>query len=470
VDEELCLIPATELAGRYRRRELSPVEVTAAILDRIVALNDRFRAFITITDDFALAQAKAAEDAYLEGKVGPLTGIPISIKDLSPTKGIRTTRGSLLYEDWIPDFDSIFVERVRAAGAVFLGKTNTPEYGWKGESTNRLIGSSQNPWKIGRTPGGSSGGGAAAVAAGLGPIAQGSDGAGSIRIPCGFCGIFGFKPSHGFVPHFPPSSVGDVAHVGPMTRTVADAALLLSVVSGPDARDRYSWADNLDFTGVIKRPSVDGLRVAWSADLGYAPVEPEVAAIAAAAVENLRSLGATVVDAHPALSDPWPIVDTIWCAGMAALHRDNLDEVRGLIDPERLPIIERGFELSALELAANDGARLDYYQSWIDFMKDFDLFVSPTLPCTAFEAGSSFPASIDGRSMTYLSWTAFTYPFNLTGMPAATVPVGFDSEGLPVGLQLVGRWRDDATVLKAAAALEAAMPWAGKWPPIRPAM
>ena len=244
---ELCYLPALDLRDRYRRRELSPVEVTAAVLDRIDALQPRLNAFVTVTRDRALQQAQAAERAYRDGGAGPLAGIPLSLKDLVPTRGVRTTMGSLLQQDWVPDFDAPVAERLLGAGGVLLGKTNTPEYGWKGETSNRVSGTTHNPWRHGRTPGGSSGGAAAAVAAGLGPIAQGSDGAGSIRIPSSFSGIFGIKPSFGLVPQYPASAVELLSHVGPMTRTVRDAALMLGVMAGADPRDPHSWSQPCDY-------------------------------------------------------------------------------------------------------------------------------------------------------------------------------------------------------------------------------
>lgn len=464
--DELCFLSAIELRERYRRRELSPVEVTQAVLSRIERLNPRLTAFITVTPELALAQARAAEAAYAPGNTpGPLAGIPISIKDLTPTKGIRTTRGSLLYADWIPDEDPPFVERVYAAGAVMIGKTNTPEFGWKGDSGNRLVGPTHNPWRHGRTAGGSSGGAGAAVAAGLGPLAQGSDGAGSIRIPSSFCGIFGLKPSFGLVPQYPASVMGDLSHLGPMTRTVRDAALLLMVTAGADARDRLSWSSGIDYLAALDTVNLRGLRVAWSADLGYAPVEPVVRDTAAAAARRFAELGCQVEEAHPGLPDPWDIVDLIWASSSAGQHRDNLDQVRDRLDPGRLTVIERGLTIRGVDLAEARIRREDYYQGVRRFMERYDLLLTPTLPCTAFPAGADHPETIAGRPVSYLSWTPFTYPFNLTGQPAATVPCGFDADGLPIGLQIVGRWHEDVTVLAAAAAFEAIAPWAHLRPP-----
>ena len=461
--DDLCTLSALALRGRYRRRDLSPVEVTEATLARIDRLNPALNAFITVTPDLALVQARAAERAYARGGTpGPLAGIPISIKDLTPTKGIRTTRGSLLNSDWVPTEDAPFVERVSAAGAVMLGKTNTPEFGWKGDSGNRVVGPTHNPWCHGRTAGGSSGGGAAAVAAGLGPLAQGSDGAGSIRIPGAFCGIVGFKPSFGLVPQYPASAVGDLSHLGPMTRTVRDAALLLDAVAGADPRDRLSWSSGIDHLAACEG-GVRGLRLAWSATLGYAPLEPAVGDAGEAAARRFEDLGCTVAAVDPGLPNPWEELDAIWSAGMAGMHHTDLEQVRALIDPGRLALVERGRGLRADAVAAARGRRNAYVDGMRRFMADYDLLLTPTLPITAFAAGDDHPGTVAGVPTGYLSWTPFTYPFNLTGQPAISLPAGL-VDGLPVGLQLVGRWHDDATVLRAAAAFEAIAPWADRWP------
>lgn len=465
-NRELCRLSATELQARYSSRELSPVDVTDAVLDEIERLQPVLNAFVTVTADLARAQARTAERDYAKGTAGLLAGIPVSIKDLTLTKGIRTTRGSLLYKDFVPDEDAPIMDRVYAAGAVVLGKTNTPESGWKGETTNRVVGATHNPWKLGHTPGGSSGGAAAAVAAGLGPIAQGSDGAGSIRIPCSFTGLFGIKPSWGLVAQYPASGVIELAHLGPMTRTVRDAALFLNAAAGEDARDRNSWSSGVDYLAALDRTDLSGLNVAWSPDLGYAAVEPEVAAATAAAARRFEELGCQVDLAQPVLSDPWELVDTIWSAGMAAAHTTDFEQVRDLLDPSRVSIILAGQNLTAPALAGAFLKRSLYYQAWRQFMERYDLVLTPTLACTAFPVGLDYPGRIAGRETTYLGWTPFTYPFNLTGQPAATVPCGFDSNGLPIGLQIVGRRHDDATVLRAAAAFEAAVPWADRWPDI----
>ena len=467
---DLCYLPALELRDRYRRRELSPVEVTAAVLDRVDALQPRLNAFVTVTRDRAMEQAQAAERAYRDGSAGPLAGIPLSIKDLVPTRGIRTTMGSLLQQDWVPDFDAPVVERLLGAGGVLLGKTNTPEYGWKGETSNRVSGTSHNPWLHGRTPGGSSGGAAAAVAAGLGPIAQGSDGAGSIRIPSSFSGIFGIKPSFGLVPQYPSSAVELLSHVGPMTRTVHDAALMLGVMAGADPRDPHSWSRPCDYLAQLEaapEPPAQPPRVAWSPDLGTAVVDPEVARITAAAARKFGELGYEVEEASPDVADPWGLINVLWCVGEAGVHGDRYPEVRDRLDPGLAAIIDTARGYRALDMAGALRARLDYYHRMRAFMERYELLLTPTMPLPAFAAGQDKPGRIGETVLDAgLGWTPFTYPFNLTGQPAATVPCGFTGDGLPVGLQIVGRRHSDSTVLAAAAAFEAAHPWAHHRPPL----
>ncbi|MBX3071377.1 MAG: amidase [Thermomicrobiales bacterium] len=460
MSQDLCFMPATELLDRYRSRELSPVEVTDAVLTQIETYDPAINAFVAVTGDMARQQAKEAEAAYQAGTAGPLAGVPISIKDLAPLEGVVWARGSLIYADAIADEDAPFITRVKEAGAVIVGKTTTPEFGWKGETTCRVTGSTHNPWKYGRTPGGSSGGAGAAAAAGMGPLAQGSDGAGSIRIPSCFSGIFGLKPSFGLVPQYPASSMLDASHMGPMTRTVADAALLMNVTAGMTTMDRWSWSSGVDYVASLDPVAVKGLRVAWSPDLGYAPVEPEMVALVEAAAAAFAEAGATVEAANPGLPDPWDIVDTIWSCGMAGLHKDNLDEIRDLIDPGRLEVIESASRFTGVDVANAQIRRNAYYDRMRRFFDSYDLLLTPTLPCEAYPVGQTKPDTIAGSETTYLGWTAFTYPFNLTGNPAATVPAGFTANGLPVGLQIVGRRAEDALVLSAAAAFEQLRPWA----------
>ena len=327
MDDPIAYCSASELVELYRSRQLSPVEVAKHTLARIELINPKVNAFTTVTGELALTHAAAAESAYGNGDPAPLAGVPVSIKDLTPTRGIRTARGSLIDPNWVPAEDAPIVSRLYAAGVVMLGKTNTPELGWKGDSGNRVFGLSYNPWNVQRTPGGSSGGAAAAVAAGLGPLAQGSDGAGSIRIPAAFCGIFGLKPSFGLVPQYPSSAVGDLSHLGPITRTVRDAAMMLNAIAGADARDRLSWSSGVDYLSELDA-GIAGLRVAWSPTLGYAEVAEDVRSCTERAVQVFSNAGARskswIRDSQilPICStscglEPWPgilRIDSMTCA------------------------------------------------------------------------------------------------------------------------------------------------------------
>ena len=458
--EDFAYVSAADLTARYRDRSLSPVEVAEGMLGRIERLEPALNAFSEVTADRALAAAKRAEADYAAGTAGPLAGVPVTIKDITLIEGLTCRRGSRIYADDPPSsISSPFVQRMLDAGAVLLGQTTTPELGWKGETTSPVTGTTRNPWNLERTPGGSSGGAGAAIAAGIGPIAHGTDGAGSIRIPSGFSGVYGLKPSLGLVPVYPASAVGDLAYHGPMSWTVHDAALMLDVVAGHDPRDRFSWNPEERYVDALGDLGLRGLKVAWSQDLGYAAIEPEVAEIAELAAKVFTDLGCEVVKDHPDLPDPWPIEHVLWVAAMAGARHDDFEAVRGIMDPGLVELVEMGRQLSAANVAR---ARMDqgtYAAGWADWLREYDLLLTPTLPCTAFPVGQSHPPTIAGRETSYLSWTAFTYPFNLTGQPAATVPCGFASDGLPVGLQIVGRHRADALVLRASSAFEQARPW-----------
>jgi aspartyl-tRNA(Asn)/glutamyl-tRNA(Gln) amidotransferase subunit A len=465
---ELCFTPATELATLIRRKELSPVEVVEVVLARIERLNPALNAYCTLTAEQALADARAAEAAVARGDaLGPLHGVPISVKDLTFTRGVRTTRGSRLYADFVPEEDAPVVERVKAAGAVVLGKTNTPEFGWKGDSGNLLFGPTYNPWDRAKTAGGSSGGAGAAVAAGLGPVAFGTDGAGAIRIPASFWGIGGLKAQLWRVPMYPPSGTETISHTGPMTRTVRDAALLLNVMVGPDERDRNSLPDGgVDYLAACEG-DVSGLRVAWSPDLGYAAVDPEVRDVAAAAARRFADdLGCALEEDHPGFPDPAEPELLIFYGGMAA----NI----GALTPERLERLDPGL-VRALEEETSGRSAADYARAIVArqvvwdltrrFFERYDLLLTPTIAVSPFAAGEEGPREVAGRAVPRFGWTPFTYPFNLTGQPALTVPAGWTRDGLPVGLQLVSRRYDEATVLKAGAAFEAAQPWTDRRPP-----
>jgi aspartyl-tRNA(Asn)/glutamyl-tRNA(Gln) amidotransferase subunit A len=467
---DLCFTPATDLAALIRRKELSPVEVTETVLARIARLNPALNAFCTVTAEAALAEARAAEAAVARGDaLGPLHGVPISVKDLTNTQGVRTTRGSRLYADNIPDEDAPVVERVKAAGAIILGKTNTPEYGWKGDTSNPLFGVTYNPWGPPQTvtAGGSSGGAGAAVAAGLGPLALGTDGAGSIRIPASFCGIVGLKQQLWRVPTYPASPVEMLAHTGPMTRTVRDAALLLNVIAGPDERDRLTLPATGDDWLAACEGGIAGLRVAWSPDLGYAAVDPEVARITAGAARRFAAdLGCIVEEADPGFPDPVGAELILFYVGVQSNVADLPAERYALLDPDFARAIEEeGAGVSALDYVRANSVRQSVAEVLRRFFTRYDLLLTPTIAVPPFRAGEEGPREVAGKAVGRLGWTPFTYPFNLSGNPALTVPAGFTESGLPVGLQIVGRRFDEATVLRAGAAFEVAQPWAHLRPP-----
>ena len=467
--DELCWMPASEMAAAIRRKKVSPVEVMKAVLGRIERLNPTLNAFVTLTAEQAMRDARAAERALTRrgAKLGALHGVPFSTKDLVLTKGIRTTFGTRLYADNVPTETAPIVERMVAAGGIQLGKTNTPTMGWIGATHNLLFGATRNPWNLDRTPGGSSGGGSAAVAAGLGPLAIGTDGGGSIRIPASFSGIFGHKASYGRIPLQPGSPVWSLSHVGPMTRTVTDAALMMNVCAGPDSRDSLSLpAEPVDYVKALKG-SLKGLRVAWVPDPGYAKlVDPEVAAVCARAAKRFRELGCRVEEVNPRWPSPKQPWKAIFCGGVAARLAPYLRE--------RRQDIEQG--LAALIDETLSWGPLTYVQAWFDRMawwehprrlfETYDLMLTPTVACPPFKIGLDNPSEIAGRSAEPYEWIPFTYPFNMTGQPACSVPAGFTADKLPVGLQLVGRRFEDATVLRAAAAFEKAQPWRHLKPPI----
>ncbi|HEX7054563.1 MAG TPA: amidase [Burkholderiales bacterium] len=452
---DLCRLTAVELLEAYRKRELSPVEATRAVLERIERLNPKLNAFCLVSES-ALDEAKESEARWLAGQPrGLLDGVPVSIKDLILTRGWPTLRGSKTIEREGPwNDDAPVTARLREHGAVLLGKTTTPEFGWKGVTDSPLTGITRNPWNPAKTPGGSSGGAAAAVAAGMGPLAVGTDGGGSIRIPSSFTGLFGLKPSFGRVPAWPLSPFGTVAHVGPITRSVADAALMLNVIALPDARDWHAlpfeardWRTGLD-------AGVRDLRLAWSPDLGYAEVDPEVASLVAEAVGVFSALGAKVEQKNPGFANPEEIFRTQWFSGAAFLVSGIPAAKRKLVDPGLLEVAAIGQRLGVADVLDAQLKRGALGAHMNLFHRDYDLLVTPTLAVAAFDAGAEFP---EGKKR-WIDWTPFSFPFNLTQQPAASIPCGFTRAGLPVGLHIVGRKYDDALVLRAARAFEQARP------------
>src|SRR5688572_20920633 len=454
---DLCALSATEMLDAFRQKTLSPMEVTQAVLARIEQLNPKLNAFCLVSET-AVEDAKASEARWMAGQPsGLLDGVPVSIKDIVLTKGWPTLRGSKTIDPKGPwNDDAPATARLREHGAVLLGKTTTPEFGWKGVTDSPLTGITRNPWNPDSTPGGSSGGAAAAVACGMGPLAVGTDGGGSIRIPCAFTGLFGIKASFGRVPAWPLSPFGTVAHVGPMTRSVADAALMLNVLALPDARDWHALPhDPRDWRMGLDRGVAD-LRIAYSPDLGYAKVDPEVAAIVKKAVSVFEDLGAKVEEKNPGFEDAAPIFMTHWFSGAAFLLKGIPKDKHKLIDPGLVEMAAQGEKVTAHDLLDAQLKRGALGTHMNVFHRDYDLLVTPTLSIPAFDAGKEVADKmLQGR---WTDWTPFTFPFNLTQQPAASIPCGLTKAGLPVGLHLVGPRYADALVLRAARAFESARP------------
>jgi aspartyl-tRNA(Asn)/glutamyl-tRNA(Gln) amidotransferase subunit A len=455
---DLADAPAHRLASLFASGDASPVDACRAVLARIERLDPEYKAFVRVDAEGALAAARASETRW-HGKspLGPLDGVPVSIKDLILTRGLPTLRGSFAVDENQPwDVDAPVTARLREAGAVLLGKTATPEFGCKGETNSPRTGFTRNPWNPARTPGGSSGGAAAAVALGMGPIAVGTDGAGSVRIPAAFCGTFGLKPSFGRVPAYPLSPFGTVAHLGPHTMDVRDAALAMNVMKRPDARDWTSLPpSDDDYTAAIGQ-GIAGLRVAWSPRLGYAKVHPEVAAVVLAAVRSLEAAGARIEEVDPGFEDPLEITTGLWFVGAWTVWNTLTPEQQARTDPDFRAQADLGSRIPALHVQQLQ-IRRGYLGSHMrQFMERYDLLVTPSVAVPAFEIRP--PGSVPMTPEAMLGWTPFSYPFNLTQQPACTVPCGLTADGLPIGIQFVGPMFRDDLVLRAAAAYEAIRP------------
>jgi aspartyl-tRNA(Asn)/glutamyl-tRNA(Gln) amidotransferase subunit A len=469
---EICRMTVMQLRKAIKARKLSPVEVVDAVLERIDRINPKINAYCTIVPESARAEARKAEQKVMKGEpLSPLHGIPVSIKDLAFTKGIRTTGGSKIYENFVPDRDAVFVERLKAAGAIILGKTNTPEFGWIAITTNPLFGVSRNPWNTEYTTGGSSGGAAAAVASCLGPIAQGSDGGGSIRIPSSFCGVYGLKPSFGRV----PAGLDFLHHLweglsvsGPITRTVSDAALMLEVMSGYDNRDFYSVPQKVPryLSAVRGEPNLKGMKIAWTVDMGYAIVDKQVAQAIEKAVQVFATLGCDVEQAHPDADNPQTAFGTQVASAVSAQLYEELPQWGKQFDPRLAQYVERSKDILARDYVKARAQHLEYWAKIRVFFEKYDLLLTPVLAVPPFQIGLYSPSEINGQKVPPVGWMPFTYPFNITGQPAASVPCGFTNDGLPIGLQIIGRKYDEVSVLKASAAFERARPWFDKYPPI----
>jgi aspartyl-tRNA(Asn)/glutamyl-tRNA(Gln) amidotransferase subunit A len=465
-NQEITFLSAVELLSAYRRRQLSPVEVTQATLERIERLDPTLNAFLCVDREGALAAARKAERAWAQpGEKPLLCGVPISIKDLLYTTWLPTTHGSLVFKDYRHHQNSPVVDRILAAGGVILGKTNTPEFGLLDVTRNRLRDECRNPWNLEHTPGGSSGGAGAAVATGMGPLAIGTDGAGSIRIPALHCGIYGLKPSFGRVPHDGWKGAPHTSHQGPMTRTVRDAALLMQAIAGPDARDALCMTGAPpNFLDALTPRVWSGTRVALSLDYGHIEVDPEVRQAVLDAATLLRGLGCEIVDSHPPQREGGDAgIDLLSPEeyAYAVQIKPDFDEHLDELCDYAQAIIKAAVAMPAWKFSQAIRRREAWAAATHRWFRDFDFFLAPVMGETARRCDAKFPWE-ESRP-----WSgAFLPIFNASGNPAASIPFGFHSNGLPLAVQIAGRAGDDAGVLSLSAAIEAARPWADRWPSI----
>ena len=469
--QELAFTPAWQLARWIRERTISPVELAEACLARIERLNPSLNAFLTVRPDETMAEARQAEADVAAGRpLGPLHGIPVPIKDLSQTAGIRTTHGSLIMRDNVPRRDAPHVERIRKAGAIIIGKTNTPEFGHRGTTENLLGAPCRNPWDLTRTPGGSSGGSAVAVATGLSPVAEGSDGGGSIRIPASFCGVYGIKPTRGRVPrnYRGPGPWSPLPQNGALARTVRDAAMLLGVMAGPHPDDPLSIPEpSPDFEAALDG-GVSGLRIGWTPDWGTAAVDHDVRRSAEEGALAFEGLGAHVETLDFVLDEEETRATfaVLFLSDMAAAYGHLLDRHADLLMPSLRRWLEEAGEWRAADLS-RALREMEWHRATIrDLFQRFDLLLTPTTAVPAFPI-EGWPSTIGGREVDPLwGFNPFCYIFNMTGHPAASLPCRPTPQGLPVGLQVIGRLGDERTVLQASAAFEAAWPWGDRRPPV----
>ncbi len=462
-DLALAYAPATELRRLIRDREISPVELVEQTLRRIERVNPVVNAYCTVAADQALDAARSAEMAIMQGdELGSLHGVPVAVKDMALTAGIRTTFGSRLYADNVPTEDALDIARLRQAGAIIVGKTNTPEFAAGPNTVNTLFGATRNPWDLERSAGGSSGGSAVALICGMAPLAQGSDLGGSLRIPASLCGTIGFRTSPGRVPLYPAGWTSDQFLIaGPMARTVRDTALMLSVMAGPDDRVPIS----LDEPGAVFEQAAEGgvrgLRVAWSADLGVGRVEPEVARIVEAACRRFVDAGCTVEADEPEIGEIRPTIATFRALGTAAGSPHLLDLADRVDNPFQREFLKRPHQLAGMDVARACFEHSRFMERIAAFFRRYDLLVTPATSTAAYMLDQMFAPEIDGQPVeNAIDGMLVTYAITMAGLPAISVPAGFTKAGLPIGMQIVGGRHAEATVLRAAAAFEALAPWA----------
>jgi len=482
--EEICYMSACDILEKIKSQELSSQEITEIIIERIEKINPIINAYCTTTFDLARETAKNADEMIKGGEtLGLLQGLPVSIKDETETKGIRTTFGSKMFENNVPRNDEALVRRLRDAGVVILGKTNTPAFGYKGETDNLIFGATKNPWNLERTSGGSSGGAASAVASGLGSIGIGSDGGGSIRLPSSFCGIYGLKSTFGRIPHNTMEKIGYLGtfvHKGPLVRYVKDAALVLDIIAGQDDSDRYSvpkpnysYLENLN-----EKPNK--LKIGYSLDLGFAEaIDPEVENSVMNGIKKFEEFGWSIEKSNIRLRNPESLFLTIWCSGLGYSVGPFLKQWQDKMEPDFVEIVNLGLSYTAKDLVIAEVQREMIYANICRALRKIDILITPTLACPAFELGKSIPSElntsmpfenrktnviIEGKNMSLTGWLAFTYPFNLSGHPAASIPCGWSKDGLPIGMQIVGKRFDELTVLQVSQAFEDIAPWQDKKP------
>ncbi len=452
VPTQITDMTAAQLSTQFKNKQLSPREVTDAFLNRIDELNPVVNAYAVVAYESARQEAGNSEKRWLQGRpLSPIDGVPCSIKDLTMVAGLPMRSGSLITSENIISTDAPVTARMREAGAVILGKTTTPEFGWKGVTDSPLTGITRNPWNTALTSGGSSGGAAVAAALNMGVLHQGSDGGGSVRIPAGFCGVFGIKPTFGYIPQWPASSMTTLSHIGPLTRTIEDSLLMMDVIAKPDDRDWYSVRERSESWLCAQKPLTE-IRIAYSPTLGYASVNPGVTALTDRAVLHLESLGAIVERVDPGFSDPLDMFCTLWFAGAAKVVASMSEEAQQQLDPGFLDIAMQGSRINIVDYMQAVDKRAELGQKMQAFHRDYDVLITPTLPDTAFPVGQNTRSAAEQH---WMQWTPFSYPFNLTQQPALSVPCG-QLNGLPVGLQVIADRGQDSLAINVAGYIESA--------------
>jgi len=466
--EEICFMSALDMFDAIKRQELTSVEITETIIERIEKINPITNAYCTTTFDLAREMAKEADDKVKKGeKLGLLNGIPTSIKDLNNVKGIRTTYGSKIFENHIADHDDIAVRRLKKEGCVILGKTNAPEFGFKGVTDNLIFGPSRNPWNLDLTTGGSSGGAASAVVSGLGPLGQGSDGGGSIRGPSSFCGAYGLKPSYGRVPRYPPLFPMDMnlSVIGPIVRYVKDAALMLDAMKGPFEGDKDSLPkDGIRYIDKINEVP-EGLKIGYSLDLGYAKaLDTQVEKNILNSIDLFQNFGWDIELVKMRMRKAHVAMNTIYTLAYGYNLKSYMKEWEDKMDPNLIKFIKAGLSYDGLALPRAIAVRAQVYETINKVFNNYDILITPSTAVPAFEVGVMNPSHINGIKVSPSTWTPFSFPFNLTGHPAASIPSGWTIEGSPIGMQIVGKRFDELTVLQVSKAFEELAPWQDKRP------